>query len=724
MTAKAAARRLRSEADWICTTSPWLGASVAALALLCTADLLFPIHGITFSFLAYLVVLGSLVALLHGIGWTLAFRLVRPLGKPWALIVWPLAMLGVGLWLAHDLGAFSRWNSRYANLARYVLFGCSVGGLGFGLLCSVLQPTAGKPHGYLLACRRWLRGSVSLVLAGAVVALRYADRRYYPDQYLHAHLALRFLALAVLTMACIVAFRSLPRVRPAYWATVIGLWLAAALLLDENQATTLNAFDETTYPAGILRVSRALVDWDRDGYASLFGGSDCAPWNPRIHPGAHDIPDNGIDENCVLGDAQRARKAIDMPPIPKEPAPLDVVLITVDAFGPSHIGVYDPKGYGPTGRATTPNLDRWAAQATIFEHAYTAGGWTSIAVPALLRGVYPRRLSWTRYYETNEFALLRKPVEPKLRAGEKALHLFPLSFSDPHPTLPELLHRRGMYTAAITDDGFSAMLQRGTGIERGFDVYREIDELPVDQRNDMGTANLALATLASMPLDRRFFLWVHFFGTHWPDETHPGIRRYGPTPTDAYDHEVAFLDTQLIRVLDALRGRANPVAVFLAADHGEGLNAVTRTHGLTLDEEVIRIPLFARVPGWPARRVAQLVSAIDVMPTILQLTHTPVPKHVEGLDLAGWAQGAPSQHRVLLSDTWRLAIDDALEIDLAAAYDGTRKVLLDHTSGGLYSAAQRGPRDPMRLIGTQPTDALAAAVFAYVEETGRLRLSD
>ncbi len=56
----------------------------------------------------------------------------------------------------------------------------------------------------------------------------------------------------------------------------------------------------------------------------------------------------------------------------------DILLITVDALRPDHLGLY---GYE---RATSPNIDRHFSDAAIFERAYATNANTSPSVVSIL----------------------------------------------------------------------------------------------------------------------------------------------------------------------------------------------------------------------------------------------------------------------------------------------------------------------------------------------------
>jgi arylsulfatase A-like enzyme len=103
---------------------------------------------------------------------------------------------------------------------------------------------------------------------------------------------------------------------------------------------------------------------------------------------------------------------------------------------------------------------------------------------------------------------------------------------------------------------------------------------------------------------------------------HPGAPDFGSGMRAAYDGEVWYADHQIGRVLEFVDARpwgAN-TAVLLTSDHGEafGEHHMIR-HGIELWEELVRVPLIVHVPGVAPHHVAPPRSAIDLVPTILDL---------------------------------------------------------------------------------------------------------
>jgi arylsulfatase A-like enzyme len=104
-----------------------------------------------------------------------------------------------------------------------------------------------------------------------------------------------------------------------------------------------------------------------------------------------------------------------------------------------------------------------------------------------------------------------------------------------------------------------------------------------------------------------------------------------------YGAEVAFMDSELGRVLEALRRRElyDPALIVVVADHGELLGEQRLLgHGGRLDPELIEVPLIIK---WPhqrqAKRVSDLVSVVDLYPTLLAAAGL-APGSVDGLALS------------------------------------------------------------------------------------------
>ncbi|HXU29770.1 MAG TPA: sulfatase-like hydrolase/transferase, partial [Thermoanaerobaculia bacterium] len=135
-----------------------------------------------------------------------------------------------------------------------------------------------------------------------------------------------------------------------------------------------------------------------------------------------------------------------------------------------------------------------------------------------------------------------------------------------------------------------------------------------------------------------FFLWLHLFDPHAPYDPPAEFRaRYADRP---YDGEVAFVDTQVARLLAALdrSGAARNTLVVLLSDHGESLGEHgEQTHGILLYDATLRVPLIFRLPGTlPAGKVEREPATLaDVAPTILALAGLAPKPGIDGRDLFG-----------------------------------------------------------------------------------------
>lgn len=105
---------------------------------------------------------------------------------------------------------------------------------------------------------------------------------------------------------------------------------SASIYFDFNPAIVTNATENTLYK-----------DADMDGYYSI---DDCDETNPNINPGAIDIPNNGIDENCDGGDLTTSTLDIKGNLIKVVPNPaIDQVSINYEGLS-FHIEVYNTTG--------------------------------------------------------------------------------------------------------------------------------------------------------------------------------------------------------------------------------------------------------------------------------------------------------------------------------------------------------------------------------------------
>ncbi|HEX71803.1 MAG TPA: hypothetical protein ENN65_00590 [Candidatus Hydrogenedentes bacterium] len=294
------------------------------------------------------------------------------------------------------------------------------------------------------------------------------------------------------------------------------------------------------------------------------------------------------------------------------PAPVNVVLLSVDTLRADRLGCY---GYPLN---TTPNLDRFAEDALLFEDCVCDVPLTGPSFSAMLTSRHPRMIGMKRNG-------LRLPADI--------------------PTLVEQFQDAGYYTFCVQSNW--TLKSRLSGLDRGFEVYdddfhkRRWGLIKAERTADEVT-RIALELLEQRDTSRPFFAWIHYSDPHAPYKMR---RDYNPAGIRAwrfkkkyrvparYDSEVAFTDAMIAPVLAAL---PENTAVLFVADHGEALfEHGYLGHGRRIHQPGIHIPLMIRAPGLNPGRTSVPAQGIDVGPTLLGLAGLPKVEGMLGLNLVG-----------------------------------------------------------------------------------------
>ncbi len=110
---------------------------------------------------------------------------------------------------------------------------------------------------------------------------------------------------------------------------------------------------------------------------------------------------------------------------------------------------------------------------------------------------------------------------------------------------------------------------------------------------------------------------------------------------------ISYIDAQLGRVLAALEalGRRDDTVIIATADHGDMLGERGLWYKMTFFERAVRVPLILCAPAQlAARRVAQGVSLVDLLPTLLSIAgddeRGALPAPIDGASLLPLARGS------------------------------------------------------------------------------------
>jgi len=304
----------------------------------------------------------------------------------------------------------------------------------------------------------------------------------------------------------------------------------------------------------------------------------------------------------------------------------NVVLIVSDATRADHLSLY---GYD---RQTTPFLEKFADDAVVFDQAMSQGTHTIVSTPCLLASVYP---------STHKLVNYRNVLNPKFEL------------------ISEMLKQAGYATFGCAANPHLGITN---GFSQGFDTYL----FPMHWE-DVDAPKVFHSLFDWLPEAGRqpFFGFLFCIDPHTPYSPPPPYDglfdpswQYEPVTAGThgeplpearlrnmiaqYDGEIALVDKAIEDLVTALKARAlfaNTMIIY-TSDHGEALydREDDFGHGKAPYEEVVHIPLLVRFPSplkFPpvtfAGRYDDVVSLVDVLPTIAEFLHLPRPKTAMGV---------------------------------------------------------------------------------------------
>lgn len=387
------------------------------------------------------------------------------------------------------------------------------------------------------------------------------------------------------------------------------------------------------------------------------------------------------------------------------PAPINLLLITIDTLRADHLSAY---GYE---KPTSRRLDALAREGVLFSDLIAPRGQTWPSIASLFTSMHPR--------------------EHGVRSN--GIQLDPTI-----PTLAQTLGGAGYATAGFITNMYYAH-------QTGFDPLRKTFE----RDTDTNAAREAAAWIRSHR-DRPFLLWVHLSGPHDPYQPSKNYawrfatgyrgpldggskrlnrihrKRIDLSPEEVahvrslYDAEVAQVDArvgELLAELDQQALRGNTLVV-VTSDHGDSLYEHDHYwfHHLSIYESVLHVPLILRLPGvLPAgARIGGVARMMDVAPTLLDLLGVPAPASFRGRSLLPRVRGATDGREVaafselgprihsIRTERWHfIANPDGYTSSAASVGDEGHGDDFDLPPESLYDIVA-DPREKLNLVDERP----------------------
>jgi arylsulfatase A-like enzyme len=323
---------------------------------------------------------------------------------------------------------------------------------------------------------------------------------------------------------------------------------------------------------------------------------------------------------------------------------------------------------------TTPFLDQLARDGADFQRAYTSSPLCVPARESLLTGRFPsahrvaqNSVADAASYDRDLIDVLGDAGFHRIFVGKPHMHRQPEDFEDyrgpyGHVGGPEVTPEQAVFDQWLRE------------LEGG--VAPEPTPFPLETSLPYRIVTDAIDALGEAGPDTPTFLWVSFPEPHnpyqvpepyfsmFPEENIPD-REYGPEIAEAkgghwawlrevlegkrpgYDEahrryranycgQLRLIDDQIKRLMEGVRGAlGDDVVVIMVSDHGDYVAEYgLQRKGAGMPEVLMRIPLFFSGAGVAPKRRDEMVSLVDILPTVAELVGSGIPDGVTGRSLA------------------------------------------------------------------------------------------
>ena len=333
-------------------------------------------------------------------------------------------------------------------------------------------------------------------------------------------------------------------------------------------------------------------------------------------------------------------------------SPENVLFVVLDTVRKDHL---TPYGYD---RSTTPGLDAFAEEATVFEQAVAPAPWTLPVHASLFTGMYPSEHGADQ--ETPYLDGATTLAQTLSTAGYDTACYSSNAWITPYTHLTDGFDQQDNFFEVMPGEFLSGPLAKAWQTLNDNEALRTIADKLVSLGNtaheylaggegaDSKTPSVIDQTMEFVDDSEEFFAFVNLMDAHLPyhppeeyvAEFAPGVdstevcqnsKEYNSGARDIddeeweairglYDAELAHMDDQLTRLFDWLKetGRWDETMVVVCADHGE-LHGEHDLYGheFGLYDPLINVPLMVKHPALDAERRTDQVELVDLYHTVL-----------------------------------------------------------------------------------------------------------